>query len=306
MLRLIVFVFLTNVLFIDGIGQDTKTIQSLSASLINEDTYEKKQTINKQLKEAIQSFVNSDPDFNHTLLSIEKLSFLYPEDSSFRLINWNLAYTDGTYSYECGIQRKGATSITFLTQRKEIVPTNFLFNGQEEENQYTNATATKDDWIGSLYYDIIQTNGRFNTYYTLLGWDGNDLLTNKKVIDVLWFTKANEIRFGAPIFKSNTGIKSRIIFEFGGQNSMRLYSRDSKIIMDHLSPPPMNQNETTQLEGIYEYYGADLSFDALDWEDGHWVLKSDIDPDKGLKKSKKFFKVNDTIIKKKQPFYSPN
>ena len=30
------------------------------------------------------------------------------------------------------------------------------------------------------------------------------------------------IRFGAPIFKSNREIKSRVVFEYGGQQSMML------------------------------------------------------------------------------------
>ena len=126
---------------------------------------------------------------------------------------------------------------------------------------------------------IIEKSDAFQTYYTLLAWEGSDLLLNKKFIDVLWFDRAGNARFGAPIFKSTTETKSRVLFQFGGQNTMKLNYKPEldRILFDHLSPPPANQNNTTDLEGVYEYYGADLSYDAYDWKKGKWVYVADVD-----------------------------
>jgi hypothetical protein len=43
------------------------------------------------------------------------------------------------------------------------------------------------------------------------------------------------------------------------------------IVFDHLSPA--NESYT----GNYQYYGPDLSFDALRFENGIWELKENID-----------------------------
>jgi len=43
------------------------------------------------------------------------------------------------------------------------------------------------------------------------------------------------------------------------------------IVMDHLSPSSPVYN------GDYQFYGPDLSFDALKFEDGLWIYESAID-----------------------------
>ena len=41
------------------------------------------------------------------------------------------------------------------------------------------------NWYGCLYYDIIPIKVGKEKYYTLLGWDGNNKNTTKKIIDVV-------------------------------------------------------------------------------------------------------------------------
>ena len=38
---------------------------------------------------------------------------------------------------------------------------------------------SENSWFGALYYKIIPVV-KNKTYYTLLGWDGNDMFSNKK------------------------------------------------------------------------------------------------------------------------------
>ena len=236
---------------------DQKQIELLASQLLSNILDEEKLEINLQLKEIIQNELTKEAAFSFKFDKVKSVSILTPPDSSFRIFNWQIAYSDGTHSYECGILKRNSD------QTKEFY---FLSETNRTDIDLEKFIANREEWVGALYYEIIEKKNRFQSYYTLLAWEGNDLLVNKKFIDVLWFNKAGEIQFGAPIFKSNTSTKNRVVFKFGGQNSMRLLSRPSinRILFDHLSPP------SSTLEGVYEYYGSDLSYDAYDLE--KWIL----------------------------------
>ena len=54
-------------------------------------------------------------------------------------------------------------------------------------------------WIGALYYSLTPFKRGKKDYYLLLGWDGNDERSNRKIMDVLSISKS--LTFGAPIFR---------------------------------------------------------------------------------------------------------
>lgn len=271
---------------------DDQKIEDKAFQILNERDDEKRLELNAELKSILSNELSKSSAFTFPFDKVKSLSILTPTDSTFRLFNWTVPLSDGSHSYECGLLRKSSENET------EFYFLNDTIIKDREKLEKFNASA--DQWIGALYYKIIENKSKFQTYYTLLAWDGNDLMTNKKIIEVLWFTKRGKAKFGAPIFKSNRRPKSRIVFEFGGQNSMRLTYEPklNRILFDHLAPP----NKT--LNGIYEYYGADLSFDAYDWKNGAWVYVPDVDADESLVKKKRDFKVSEEEIKNKRTIYS--
>ena len=96
------------------------------------------------------------------------------------------------------------------------------------------------NWFGSLYYHIIPFNKGSRTYYALLGWDGNNRLSKKKIIEVMAFS-GSKIKFGFPIFKQQDNQwYRRVIFEYSAQASMSLKEYPTKkttlIVFDHLAP----------------------------------------------------------------------
>ena len=72
----------------------------------------------------------------------------------------------------------------------------------------------------------------------------------------------------------NRKLLNRVIFEFGGQNSMMLMHEKAlnRITFDHLSP------SQSSLWGIYEYYGADFTYDAYQWQNDKWTLIKEVYP----------------------------
>ena len=70
-----------------------------------------------------------------------------------------------------------------------------------------------------MYYEIIPIKVNNKIYYTLLGWDGNDINTTKKIIDVLKFTPDSPPTFGANIFNQE---EKRIITEYNSRSTISL------------------------------------------------------------------------------------
>jgi hypothetical protein len=128
-------------------------------------------------------------------------------------------------------------------------------------------------WYGALYYDIIPFSYGGKTMYAVLGLDLNGMFTNGKVVDILSFGKDGEICFGAPVINMGGRIMSRKLFTYSSEVTMmlRFDSLNKRIVFDHLSPADPS------FTGVYQYYGPDSSYDALELRDGIWWLVEDID-----------------------------
>ena len=137
-----------------------------------------------------------------------------------------------------------------------------------------NDVLKSDEWYGCLYYAVIVKTKRKKTYYTLLGWDGNNNIIARKIIDVLIFKPNNEPVLGASVFKMNRGTQKRVVFKFSATGSMVLvYDPEYKrIIFDHLSPAK------PELEGQYQYYGSDFTYDGFKFRKGKWEFEEMLDP----------------------------
>jgi hypothetical protein len=202
--------------------------------------------------------------FEYSFGKLQNIGVLPSPDNKIRLINWNLPMDDGTHVYYCYLQ--------YLPKKGEYKL--FKLNDKSADIQGPEYKSLDDKkWFGVLYYEIIPVKEKKNTWYTLLGWDGNDRVTTKKIIDVLYFDNSGKPKFGDDVFELPKVRKKRIVFEFSAEvvMSLKYHPQKNMIIFDNLSP--LNPG----LEGQKQFYGPDMTYDALVWEKGKWVYKQDID-----------------------------
>jgi hypothetical protein len=147
-----------------------------------------------------------------------------------------------------------------------------LLDKSSEIKNPENAITDNKKWFGMLYHRIIHTKVKSKDYYTLLGWDGNDKFTQKKIIDVITFDKTGVPHFGADIFNYQKKFPKRVIFEYSATCSMSLkYStKKDSIVFGHLAPLK------PQFEGQYQYYCSDMSFDGFGFKKGKWNYGKDL------------------------------
>jgi hypothetical protein len=193
---------------------------------------------------------------------VKSISALESPDKRFRIITWNLPYSDGTLQFYGRIQvyksRKSAENRIILTDYSEKL------------SKVASKTLKPDEWYGALYYQVIKTSWKKEVFYTLLGWDGNTAFSNKKLIDVLHFDKAGNAAFGLPIFGDGKRFRNRVFFEYAEQAvmSLRYQEKSNLIVFDHLSPT------TPSMQGQFEFYSPDFTYDAFRFEKGKWQFIS--------------------------------
>ncbi len=216
--------------------------------------------------------------------SLKEVGILTSPDQKFRIVHWDINRKDDTHHYFGFIQvknEKGKYELYKLADRSASIKSPESHQGDAGK------------WFGMLYYKIIPCDD----YYLLLGWDGNDKLTRRKFIDVLSFKDDKTPLFGKEIFKLPQKNPKRIMFEFSAELVMSLkYIEEKKIIVfDHLAP------KDPFLEGQYQFYGPDFSYDCFRLSKGKWKYEADVDV-------KNFKSRNDGITHKKgkeKVIYSP-
>jgi hypothetical protein len=232
--------------------------------LVSETNDARKIELNNHIIHYFKQALKNENSFTYQFDSLKFVGVILSPDEKLRIITWNLPYNDRTYQYFGFVQyKKTKKSYEFYE----------LFDKSEQIKKPEQAILNTKNWYGALYYKIIVNKSNGTEYYTLLGADLNNLFTKKKIVDILYFDKNGFPVFGKKVFKNKTTPISRVIFEFSAQTNMTLTYDDEKemIIYDHLSP------SRPSLEGQFEFYGPDFSYDGLKFERGIWNAYSDID-----------------------------
>lgn len=205
----------------------------------------------------IEAFKNTDA-FEYSFDQVFRVVSITSPDGAFRLFNWSQENVAGTSYQYFGF-------LLFPNKGKYVELKDVEALGHDDVlKKYTD-----ENWYGALYYEIFPVKANKETYYTIMGWDGNNQLSSKKVLDVMSIDKKRNVTFGLPIYQFEDTWVSRRIFEYAKEVSMtlRYLSAKDAIVFDALEP------SRGGLEGQYAFYGPSLSHNAYQLsKEGNWVL----------------------------------
>ena len=199
--------------------------------------------------------------FDYAFDSFTTISKLLPSDGTFKIFTWQMVINDHVVRQHGAIQMKtkdGSLNLFPLIDKSDIT-----------KNQ-ADTIGNNFGWIGAVYYRLIEKQAFGKNYYTLLGYDENNLNSNKKIVEVLTFNNGQPL-FGGSYFSSpdndiakNFG--SRFILEYKKNASPRLtYDEDQDmIIYEHLI------SESGEPQKKYTYI-PDGDYEGLQWRNGKWV-----------------------------------
>jgi hypothetical protein len=205
--------------------------------------------------------------FYYPFDSLRGISRLYAPDTTFRIFTWVISYDD----YYC--RQRGAIQYRTADGSLKLTP---LRDFSEFTEKPEDSVRNRMNWIGAMYYNMIKTQHKGKSYYTLFGFDNNSAMSSMKWIEVLTFNEKNEPVFGGPLFtyeKDSIPKKPqhRINLEFKkGTRVLADYIPDlGMILIDHLISDPTNpSNEDPDLKWTYV---PDGDHEGFKWENGKWV-----------------------------------
>lgn len=266
---LLFLLFISNLSFAQGISKsDFKLLQEKEDSIraysvkiiqgINaEDRLEADSIFTRMLVRALKA-KNS---FHYPFESLQTVSILYAPDSLFRIFTWQLVINENV------IRQHGAIQMKTYDGSLKLFP---LIDKSDVTSNVADTIGNNYGWIGAIYYKIIQKKSANQNFYTLLGFDENNIRSSRKIIEVLSFLN-DEPTFGGRFFsyEEDTVFKtahSRYIMEYKKEAGPRLtYDKDlDMIIVEHLVSESNEPKKKWTLVGDGDYEG-------FKWKNGKWV-----------------------------------
>ena len=205
--------------------------------------------------------LKTNHSFNFRFDSLITISKLYPPDSSFRIFSWQMVVNENL------VRQHGAIQMKTYDGSLKLYP---LIDKSDVTLNITDTVGNNYGWIGAIYYRIIQKRSANQNYYTLLGYDENNIRSSRKIIEVLNFV-TGEPTFGGrffsyeedSIFKTS---QSRYVMEYKKEAGPRLtYDKDlDLIVLEHLISESSEPKKKWTLVGDGDYEG-------FKWKAGKWI-----------------------------------
>lgn len=198
--------------------------------------------------------------FGYPFDSLAGISHLYAPDSSFRIFTWNLQYNESEFLRHGAIQMRTPDGSLKLYNLRDI---------SDLTDSPLDSIRTKDNWIGSVYYNIIRNTYRGKNYYTLFGIN-EYLATKKKWIEVLTFNNQQMPEFGGIFDFSKDSVPKqsmvRYFIEYKREASALVNYVDEQgmILLDHLT------SEENHPDLPYTMV-PDGDSEGFQWKDGKWM-----------------------------------
>jgi hypothetical protein len=231
-----------------------------------------------ELAQKLDSILHSPNSGLFPFDSLTSLSTLKSSDKRLIILTWNIPLNAGNFKYD------GFMAV--VNDKKQQVYR--LRDTSDYLQTPEKLSLSPQNWYGALYYKLIETGKRDQKTYTLLGWDGNNKLYKRKIIEILEFNQQGVPIFGKSIFGQRD--KKRIIFEYApdaafklryekqGYRTKRWYKSTYSIVKKEMIV-------FDRLESIRPGLGLQPQFlvptgniiDAYLFKNGRWNLIKDID-----------------------------
>ena len=242
----------------------------LRQTTINANTEIERYQSNEDFMNLLEEVLNMPNSYKYTWDSVRNFSVLPSPDGKFKIFTWAVERGDHT------VENFGFLQVQNESRGRIVV---YPMRDIRKNIDYPQTfTGNQNNWYGAVYYKIIPIKSETKTYYTLLGFNANNIFTNQKVIEVLHFKSNGSPIFGATIFKKYTSKVVRVIFDYAKNSTFSLkYERQSYDVSTGKRDPKTHRV-------IYETKTADMIIfeQLIPMEDGLDGIASFLVPESSL------------------------
>jgi len=242
------------------LSKQQDSLQRVADTILNGKTEDIRQQASDQFIPQLVRALKAPYSFEFPFDSLQSISIQYPQDSTFRIFTWGLENDNGFYRHY------GAIQMNSKNGQLKLFP---LFDNSDYSSNVDTVGDNKA-WYGCLYYKIVQQHFFNSEYYTLFGYDANNLRSTKKLVDMLQFKNGKPV-FGGPFFSYAEDTvpkptRKRFIIEYSKKATISLsYNPEmDMIVFDHLV-------SATNEPGKPYTYVPDLDYEGFKWKGGKWV-----------------------------------
>jgi hypothetical protein len=219
---------------------------------------------NEQFIRVMKKFLKMPESFTAENKKLsEKIAILTAPDQAFRIYNWEVIQSSELGRYYGVIQMQDGRLFPLIDVSDKII------RGAED------STFSGTRWFGSLYYNIVMKEMGGQKIYFLLGWNGNSLNSERKIVEAFGFNSLGQAQFGAPLFnviergkRRNT---NRFVLEYqrGARVSLNIDKDNGQIMMDHC------ESQIGDPAKKYTYI-PDGTYDGLSWDGSKWNMSENV------------------------------
>ena len=241
------------------------SLKSLGIKMINEKTALQRFLADSAFIKILVRALKKPNSFYYPFDSLQTVSHLYAPDSSFRVFSWQFTRDEDYY------RQRGAIQMRTADGSLKLFP---LVDMSDFTTAPQDSIRTGKNWIGCIYYSMVMKTVNDRKFYTLLGFDDNNMRSTKKWIEVLYFDENGYPQFGGPFFSIPTGTikaggggkQARFVLEYKKDGKARMsYDKElDMIVYDHLVPEDGKSDKT------YTYV-PDGDYQGFKWMNGKWV-----------------------------------
>ena len=261
--------FISSLSFAQGIGkaelkvlmQKEDSLKEYAAKIIQGINADNRFNADSMFTRILVRSLKTKNSFHYPFDSLQTVSILYSPDSVFRIFTWQLVINENV------IRQHGAIQMKTFDGSLKLYP---LIDKSDVTTNVQDTIGNNFGWIGAIYYKIILKKSSNQNYYTLLGFDENNISSSRKIIEVLSFVNDEPVFGGRyfsyeddAVFKTS---QSRYIMEYKKEAGPRLnYDKELDIIVvEHLVSESNEPKKKWTLIGDGDYEG-------FKWKNGKWV-----------------------------------
>jgi len=241
--------------------QKEDSLRALAVQIIQGRNADDRFTADSSFTRMLVRALKTRHSFHYPFESFQTISVLYSPDSVFRIFTWQMVINENI------IRQHGAIQMKTYDGSLKLYP---LIDKSDVTGNVADTIGNHLGWIGAIYYKLVQKKSGNQNYYTLLGFDENNIRSSRKIIEVLHFANDEPVFGGRyfsyeedSVFKTS---QSRYIMEYKKEAGPRLnYDKDlDMIILEHLISESKEPHKKWTLVGDGDYEG-------FTWKNGKWV-----------------------------------
>ena len=195
---LLSLIFFSNLSFAQGIGkaelkllmQKEDSLKEYSVKIIQGINSDNRFNADSVFTRILVRALKTKNSFHYPFDSLQTVSVLYAPDSAFRIFTWQLVINENV------IRQHGAIQMKTYDGSLKLFP---LIDKSDVTGNIADTIGNNYGWMGAIYYKIILKKSGNQKYYTLLGFDENNIRSSRKIIEVMTFMNDEPI-FGGRYF----------------------------------------------------------------------------------------------------------